>query len=106
MAVDPGSLEYIKELLSPIEGVTYRPMFGGYGVFHEGDMFGLISGSTSTLHFKVGDLNREAFEAAGCGKLGRMPYYEVPADVLEDSEEMREWAGVAVQVGHITAKKN
>ena len=105
MAVDQGYLEHIKELLSPVEGVTYRAMFGGYGVFHEGDMFALISGSTSTLYFKVGDLNREAFQAAGSEAFGRMPYWEVPANVLEDSEEMQEWASVAVQVGHITATK-
>ena len=106
MPVDQGYLDHIKELLSPIEGVTYLTMFGGYGVFHEGDMFGLISGVASTLYFKVGDLNRDAFKAASTERFGLMPYYEVPANVLEDSEEMQDWASLAIQVGHLTSKNN
>ena len=106
MPVDQGYVEHIQEMLSPIEGVTYRAMFGGYGVFHENDMFGLISRSPSTLYFKVGDLNREAFKAAGSESFGRMPYHAVPANVLEDSDQMQEWATLAVQVGHLTSKNN
>ncbi len=33
-------------------------MFGGYGVFHDGKMLALISGSN--LYFKVDDSNRGA----------------------------------------------
>ena len=32
-----------------------------------------------------------------------MPYWEVPADVLEDPELFREWAERAIAHGHATA---
>lgn len=105
MAADPGYLEHVLECLSPVGVVTPRAMFGGYGIFHEGAMFGLIDGTTSTLHFKVSDANRAAFEDAGSEQFGRMPYYEVPADVLEDVDALQEWARIAIDVGHATATR-
>lgn len=105
MPVDQGYLEHVQELLSPIDGVVYRDMFGGFGVFHDGDMFGLICRSPSTLYFKVGDLNRDTFESAGSQRFGLMPYYEVPASVLEDKDEMQQCASAAIEVGHIAAAK-
>ena len=105
MAVDQEYLERVQGLLSPIDGLEYRDMFGGFGVYQEADMFGLISGSPSTLYFKVGDLNREAFVSAGCPRFGLMPYYQVPDSVLEDSGTMQEWAALAVEVGHLSKIK-
>ena len=105
MAADPGYLEHVLECLAPVGGVTSKAMFGSYGIFHEGDMFGLISRTTSNLHFKVIDSNRAAYEGAGSKQLRNMPYYEVPADVLEDAEALLEWARTAIDVGHATATK-
>jgi TfoX/Sxy family transcriptional regulator of competence genes len=34
-----------------------------------------------------------------------MPYFEVPADVLEDDSAIIEWAEEAAQVAHATKKK-
>jgi DNA transformation protein len=78
-------------------------MFGGYGIFHEGDMFALISGST--LYFKVDDTNRAAYDAAGSNRFKPMPYYSVPADVLENRDELHAWARTSIAIGHATAKK-
>jgi TfoX/Sxy family transcriptional regulator of competence genes len=33
-----------------------------------------------------------------------MPYYEVPAEVLDDPGAFLEWAGAAIAAGHATAK--
>jgi DNA transformation protein len=105
MAADPGYLEHVLEWLAPIGGVTPRAMFGSSCLFHEGDMFGLISRTTSTLYFKVSDSNRSAYEGVGSEKFPHMPYYEVPADVLEDVDALQEWARIAIDVGHATATK-
>jgi DNA transformation protein len=78
-------------------------MFGGYGIFHKGDMFALISGSE--LYFKVDDTNRAAYDAAGSHRFVPMPYYSVPAEVLENEAEMNDWARTSVAIGHATAKK-
>lgn len=103
MPADTGYRDHIMEMLAPLGGLTSRSMFGGFGVFHEGDMFGLISGST--LYFKVDDSNRAAYEAAGSSRFKPMPYYEVPADVIEDGDKFSEWANIAIAIGHATAKK-
>jgi DNA transformation protein len=103
MTADAKFLDYVMELLVPLGEVKSRAMFGGYGIFHEGDMFALISGSR--LFFKVDDSNRAAYETAGSRRFHPMPYYEVPADVMEDSEKLTDWAGTAISVGHATAKK-
>ena len=101
MAVDPGYHAYVMELLSPIGGVNSRPMFGGYGIYHEGAMFALIAGST--LYLKVSGASQASFEEAGGQRFERMPYFSVPADVLEEADVLLDWARTAIAVGHTTA---
>jgi len=103
MPGDAGFLQHVTELLEPIDGITSRAMFGGYGIFHDGDMFALISGST--LYFKVNEENIERYEKAGSSKFTPMPYYEVPEEVMDDPEKFVEWAEISVDIGHKTAKK-
>ncbi|KTB48198.1 TfoX N-terminal domain [Dehalogenimonas alkenigignens] len=52
-------LELVLEKLAPLGAVTGRSMFGGFGVFHEGEMFGLIS--NDVLYLKADDSNREDY---------------------------------------------
>ncbi len=103
MAGDEGFLQHVMELLEPIRGVTSRAMFGGYGIFHDDDMFALIS--SSTLYFKVDETNLARYEEAGSEKFNPMPYYQVPEDVMESREDFLEWAEVSIDIGHKTAKK-
>jgi len=103
MAADVNYLNHVIELLEPIGNVTSRAMFGGYGIFHEGDMFALIS--DSTLYFKVGEINQASYEEAGSSRFMNMPYYEVPIEVIEDTTEFQKWAGISITVGHATARK-
>ena len=78
-------------------------MFGGYGIFEDGDMFGLMSGSG--LFFKMGDGNRAAFEAIGAEQFNQMPYFRVPDSVMDDAGLLQEWTHAAIEVGHATAEK-
>ena len=57
--------------LEPLGDIRARAMFGGYGIFEDGDMFGLMSGSV--LFFKIGEGNRAAFEAVGAEQFNRCP---------------------------------
>ena len=63
MPVSPEYIEFVMDRLSPIGDVNGRAMFGGYGIFHRGLMFALIS--DDTLYFKVNDSNREMYQQAG-----------------------------------------
>ena len=59
----PVSLEYkdyTLDLLSLIDGMTMRPMFGGIGLFMEGRMFGIIS-RKDWFYFKVDEYNLKDF---------------------------------------------
>ncbi len=100
---DNAYLNHVMELLAPIGDIVSRAMFGGYGIFHEGDMFALISGST--LYFKVNELNRSDYENAGSKQYKPMPYFEVPAEIMEDTATLHDWARTSVAIGHATAKK-
>jgi DNA transformation protein len=103
MAPNKDYLDYVTKLLSPIEGVSSKSMFGGYGVFHEGAMFALVSGTG--LFFKVDDSSRPVYERAGSKQYKPMPYYQVPAEVLQDTGKLLDWAQTAVSVAHSTNSK-
>ena len=100
---DISYFNHVMELLEPIGNISGRAMFGGYGIFHEGDMFALVAGAT--LYFKVNETNRAAYQNAGSQQFKPMPYYEVPAEIMEDTSLFHEWARTAIAIGHATAKK-
>ncbi len=103
MAADPAFHRNVMEMLVPLEEVSSRPMFGGYGIFAQGNMFALISGAA--LFFKVDDSNRARYEEADSKQYGSMPYYRVPADVLADHPRLLEWARTSVAIAHAGSKK-
>jgi len=73
-------------------------MFGGYGLYREGLMFGLVA--DDTLYLKADDRSRAEFIDQGLtpfiyhkqGKPYRMSYYLVPLEALEDAELLCQWA--------------
>lgn len=76
-------------------------MFGGVGIYSDGTFFALIA--DDVLYLKVDDATRPAYESRGSrafnpfGK-GTMGYYELPAEVLEDEEQLRVWTRDAIAV--------
>lgn len=103
MTGEADFLTEVTERLASSGGVTSRAMFGGYGIFHEGDMFALVS--KASLYFKVDDSNLAAYERAGSQRFKPMPYYEVPADVFEDTDKLTDWARTSIAVAHALAAK-
>ncbi|WP_316978996.1 TfoX/Sxy family protein [Shumkonia mesophila] len=104
MVLSPEFRDYVLEMLEPLGGVTARRMFGGAGLYRDGTIFALVAGDV--LYFKVDDANRADYEAAGTGpfrpfedKPFAMPYWEVPADILEDPAEICAWAAKAWEAG-------
>ncbi|MGE0213865.1 MAG: TfoX/Sxy family protein, partial [Parvibaculaceae bacterium] len=82
--------------------VGARRMFGGYGLFREGLMFGLVA--DDTLYFKADGESKTAFEREGLdpfsyetagGKRVVMAYWRAPEQCLEDPDAMAEWCGMA-----------
>jgi len=93
--------EYVMgDVLGHVEGVASRPMFGGYGLYLNGAIFGIIT-DVDELRFKVDETNRAQYEALGSTPFeytGRkdkkavvMSYYLVPEEVQEDREKIESW---------------
>lgn len=111
MSVSESYKTYVLEQLQAAGPVVARAMFGGVGLYRDGVFFGLID--DDSLYLKVGELNRWDFEHAGArpfqpfGETSySMSYYEVPAEVLEDSSMLNAWAAKAMAVArNATARK-
>ena len=99
MKVSNKYLQFVMQKLDSLGYVTSRAMFGGYGIFHEGVMFALIS--DDTLYFKVNESNRAMYEQAGSKPfLHGISYWEVPAELLEEDSKLHEWANISIEIAH------
>ena len=104
MAVGGEYLRYVVDQLAGFGAVAVRRMFGGAGLYRNGLFFGLIA--DDTLYLKVDETTRGDYQAAGMepfrpfqeGKSYAMGFYEVPAEVLEEPEELSRWASKAYAV--------
>ena len=105
MAVSNDFLNYVVDQLRGWGNVSVRRMFGGAGLYREGQMFGLVADDVAYL--KVDDSNRADFVKAGAspfapypekGLTAVMSYYEIPPEVLEDRDELARWAQRAFDV--------
>jgi DNA transformation protein len=97
MPVSEQYLDYVVDQLACIGPITAKKMFGGVGLYRDGVFFGLIAGDV--LYFKVDDENRALYVSAGAKPFQpygddsySISYYVVPADVLEDFDQLRAWA--------------
>src|SRR5262245_34446209 len=105
MARNDPLLDYLIDHLSPLGAALGRPMFGGFGVYLDGFIIGLIA--FDTFYLKADEVTRTDFEAAGAepfryGRSGKTStinaYWSCPADVLEEPDLLRVWAGKALAV--------
>lgn len=111
MAVTPEYREFVLEQLGRVApAVTSRAMFGGVGVYSGGLFFALLD--DDTLYLKVDDGNRGDFVTAGTGPFRPfgddrdvMQYYELPAELLEDADQLRPWVEKAIDVARRKRKK-
>ncbi len=89
--------------LSDLGEVTIRSLFGGYGVYWREAIFAILYGGK--LYLKVDDLSKADFESRGMGpfrpneRQTLKSYYEVPPDVIDDTEALLSWAREAIRAG-------
>ena len=91
-------VEYLKEVFEEFGPIQPRRMFGGYGLFHKGLMFGLVA--DDVLYLKADDTAATFFEERGLdqfqyekrGKMVKMSYYMAPEDIFDDQEKAKGWA--------------
>lgn len=95
MAVDQTLLDELTDRLSPLGDFTQKRMFGGVGLFAEGKMFAMMT-AKGAVAFKADAESVEHFTALNMEKFGRMPYYILTADQLEDDEAILSLGALAL----------
>ena len=104
MAVRPQILAYLLEQLEGVANLRSRRMFSGVGLYSGELFFGLIH--DDTLFFKTDGSTSADYIARGMPRFMPFPtrpeavlaYHQVPADIIEDGEALRIWAGKSVAV--------
>ncbi|MEA1988018.1 MAG: TfoX/Sxy family protein [Pseudomonadota bacterium] len=88
----------LQEVFAQFGSVSAKRMFGGYGIFHDGLMFGLVA--EDVLYLKTDkhsvadfiELNLPPFEYEKKGKSVQMSYYLAPEQIYDDADEAQVWA--------------
>lgn len=91
-------VDYLSEVFEQFGAVRSRRMFGGYGIYHDDLMFGLVA--DDVLYLKADNQSKELFENEGLGpfmysKNGKemaMSYYQAPEEIFDDPDVARIWA--------------
>lgn len=85
----------IYDLLGAIHGIASRAMFGGWAIYKNGVIFGIII--DEELYFKINNENRSVFKqiesrpfvyTKSDGKPVTMSYWLVPDEIMEDKERL------------------
>jgi len=105
MPISEEYLEYVLDQLEELGSVSARKMFGGAGIYLDGLFFALIA--DDVLYFKVDETNLQDYLTAGSNQFKPLLFYEVPAHVLENRDELVIWAekSVAVAVSKLATRK-
>ena len=91
-----GFKDFVLDQLSELSGLTYRAMFGGYGLYCGRVFFGIVH--KGRLYFKTNAATALRYRERNMkpyrpnAKQTLNSYYEVPVDVLEDAGELTIWA--------------
>jgi len=103
----------IEEMFAALGAVAIKPMFGGKGVYYQGNIIAVEFRGDILLK---GDLvTAPAFEAAGAirwtyegrtGKAVNMPYWSIPADAFDDPDIMARWVKLAHEAALRSARVN
>ena len=101
--------EFIRELFTPFGTVTVRRMFGGAGIYADGQMFALLF--DDAIFLKVDDTSIPDFEREGSSpfvysraktahRVGRasMSYWRLPERLYDDPDELAVWARRALAI--------
>jgi DNA transformation protein and related proteins len=111
----PGSttefVQYVIDLLTPIQGLKAGRFFGGVGISAGSVQFAMIIGDA--LYFVVDEVTRRKYEEMGSscfsyntrkGRVDVKRYYEVPGEVLEDQEQLVDLAQESITIAAMSSK--
>src|SRR5690348_5863401 len=104
--------EFLIDLFSDFGPVTIRPMFSGFGISVDGVNFAMAL--RAGLYFRADDVTIPQFEAEGSKPFQYQTraktvvvhsYWQLPARLFDDTEELSQWAGAALAAARRAAAK-
>lgn len=93
---------FVLDQLASVPALSSAPFFGGVGLRSGATFFGMVM--DGTLYFSTNPATRAEYEERGSrcfsyakqGRRQETKLFEVPAEVLDDAEMLRDWALRAV----------
>ncbi len=96
-------------MLAPLGPITTRRMFGSVGLYLDGRMFGLVSGE-DRFYVKSDSQTQAQFDKADCppltytrqkpngpSKTIALSFYAPPESILDDRQQILEWAQLGIK---------
>jgi len=110
MPVTPSYRTFVLEQLNrAVPPVRARAMFGGVGLYAGDVFFALIA--DDGLYLRADDATRPEFESLGMPAFRPfeehgpvMSYYQLPEEVLEEPERLRDWAQRAIAAARVVKR--
>src|ERR1700739_1153174 len=108
----PMDREFLIDLFAHFGPVTIRRMFSGFGISADGANFALAL--RAGLYFRADELTIPHFEAEGSKPFSYQTrsrtvtvnsYWQLPARLFDDPEELTEWARAALAAAQRAALK-
>jgi DNA transformation protein len=103
LTISNDFLEYVLDQFSAWGEVTVRKMFGGAGLYRDGEMFGLVA--DDVVYLKVDETNRGKFIAEGSAPFKPFPdrptmmsFFEIPPDIFEDPAALIAWSKESLSI--------
>ena len=99
-SVDESFKDFVLDQLRELDGVEARRMFGGHGLYKDEIFFGIVH--KGKLYFKVDESTVGEYRKRKMKPFRPNPrqtlksYYQVPLEILEDNEQLCDWAMKAI----------
>jgi DNA transformation protein len=99
-AKDESFKDFVVDQFHELDEIEARRMFGGYGLYRDETFFGILH--KGKLFFKIDETTVGEYRKRRMkpfrpnGKQTLKSYYQVPADIIEDTDALRAWAVQAV----------
>lgn len=108
---DNEFVDHLREVFCEFGPINTRRMFGGFGIYHDNLMFGLVA--DDVLYLKADDASSHhfssrrlvPFEFGRNGKIMKMSYFLAPEEIYDDPSVARQWAILAFEAALRNKKK-
>jgi DNA transformation protein and related proteins len=102
MTVSNHFILHAVESLAGVAAISYRRIFNGYGVYHDGVQFAIVV--NDHLYFRADDLSRDLYLAKKMSAFQprtleavESSFFQLPDEVLNNPDELMFWMRIAVE---------